>query len=144
MNLCCTSHNYFVLTYVTHVSIHILTGQEAPNPNLFDVSSEKWVPLLSFQCGNRPLVLNFGSGSWVRHTDSLEKFLPLVEKYSDDVDFLMIYIDEVHLEEQIKNNSHATMEEKVAAARVHLKVCVCVSVCVLNYRRKNNTHFMLE
>jgi len=97
-------------------------GQEAPDPQLHELSSGNLVSLLGFAKTGRPLVLNFGSCTWPPFMASLGEFANLKEKFSHSADFVTIYIAEAHPAERghFRDNfdisTHQDMKERVAAA----------------------------
>lgn len=52
--------------------------------------------LLDFQTLGRPLVINFGSCSWPEFMADLQEFGRMVHHFRQQVDFLVLYIEEVH------------------------------------------------
>lgn len=52
--------------------------------------------LLDFQTPGRPLVLNFGSCSWPEFMADLQEFRRMVRHFRQQVDFVVLYIEEVH------------------------------------------------
>lgn len=52
--------------------------------------------LLDFQTPGRPLVVNFGSCSWPEFMADLREFGKLVRHFRQQVDFVVLYIEEVH------------------------------------------------
>ena len=56
----------------------------------------KEINLLSFEKEGRPLVINFGSFSWGPFKNDFPSFMELVSKWGRHVDFLTVYIEEAH------------------------------------------------
>lgn len=67
-----------------NVPLHCLAGKNARRN------------LLDFQTPGRPLVINFGSCSWPEFMADLQEFGRMVRHFRQQVDFLVVYIEEVH------------------------------------------------
>ncbi|KXJ22422.1 type I iodothyronine deiodinase [Exaiptasia diaphana] len=103
------------------------TGQKSPNPLLVSVDGSTTYKLLDWTCGDRPLVVNFGSCTCPVFMIRLCEFGEIVDRFSNVADFLTIYIEEAHPMDEwsLKNNhldipQHKSLDERCKAAQVLL------------------------
>ena len=74
----------------------VRVGASAYNPPLMSVDGKRRFRLLDYAQGERPLVVNFGSCSWLPFRTKLREFNEIVRDFVDVADFVLVYIEEAH------------------------------------------------
>lgn len=98
-------------------------NQAAPNPTVLRLNGSM-NKLLDFMVNDRPLIVNFGSCTWPPFMAKWAEFGKIIDRFSDDADFVTVYIEEAHASDGWKFtdnhniNFHRKLEDRIAAAEI--------------------------
>jgi len=111
------------IQYIHDRGSTVKTGDDAYNSTIRHMDGQKG-KLLDFQQQGRPLVLNFGSCTWAPYLAEMREFNKLAADYAGCVDFLSVYIQEMHAsdswkyEGNIDIKSHRSLSDRISAAEI--------------------------
>lgn len=124
-NLNCSALSTVTKEAYMDLTCSLKLGSTAPDISL--VSLEGADTMLSdFQRGSKPLVVNFGSCSWLPFMSNVDSYNAMVTKYGQVANFLTVYTSEAHPldgwallnHEKFSRSQHTTIKERITAAHV--------------------------